>query len=378
MTKQLAAILILIVLIGGAAQAARSSASYRISSEIMDGGVVSSASTSFHVAAKTRERQLASRSSTSFIFGEGFFRSAYFAGIIPVLSPLVTGVTPSSAANTGTVAITNLSGANFQSGATVKLSRSGQTNINASSVVVVSAGKITCAFDLTGAAGGVWDVTVTNTDGRSGTLPSGFTVTFAAPAVVSITPNSGTNNGPVNITSLTGTNFRTGAVVRLAQNGQNDIVASAVAVPSASTITCSFDLTGKAAGLWDVKVTNDDGQTGTLPASFKVETPNVAVVKPVVSSQNPFNPAHGSASINYTLSKDANIIIYIYDIRGQRIWQYAAPAGGGGGSTGGNSVVWDGLTAFKTGAASGVYIVEVTTTDGGFKVLSRMNLIVTR
>jgi hypothetical protein len=351
-------------LLAGQSLAAGSSASYKITTENVG---------------NTRDRQLSAQSSASFALNAGFFRSAYFAGVTPFLAPVVIAVTPGSAANTGPVNITNLGGANFQPGATVRLSKSGQTDINAASVVVVNTGKITCTFDLTGAAGGAWDVTVTNSDGRSGSLAGAFTVTFAAPAITGVTPASGTNNGPINITALSGTNFRSGAAVRLTQTGQPDVVATAVAVPSSGNITCTFDLTGKASGLWDVIVTNSDGQNGTLTAGFKVETPTVSVVKPVVSSANPFNPSVGKTSINYTLSKDANIVIYIYNMRGERVWQYAAPAGESGGTTGNNSVVWDGLTAFQSFASEGVYIVEVTSTDGGgFHVLSRTKVAVVR
>jgi hypothetical protein len=91
-------------------------------------------------------------------------------------APTVTGITPSGGLNTGTVHITDLAGTNFQSGATVKLTRSGQPNINGTSVTVVSASRITCDFDLNGVATGGWNVVVTNPDAQSGALPSGFTV----------------------------------------------------------------------------------------------------------------------------------------------------------------------------------------------------------
>ncbi len=91
--------------------------------------------------------------------------------------PTVTSITPNSGANTGTVSITNLAGTNFVSGATAKLAKAGETDITATSVTVVSSTQITCTFDLTGAAAGTWNVTVTNSDTQSGTLTNGFTVT---------------------------------------------------------------------------------------------------------------------------------------------------------------------------------------------------------
>jgi len=94
-------------------------------------------------------------------------------------APTVTSIAPNNGTNSGTVHITNLAGSNFQAGATVKLTRSGQSDINATNVVVVSSSQITCDFDLTGAAAGQWNVVVTNPDSQSGTLPNGFTVSFS-------------------------------------------------------------------------------------------------------------------------------------------------------------------------------------------------------
>ena len=92
-------------------------------------------------------------------------------------APIVTSITPNTGVNTGTVHITNLAGDNFNSGAAVKLTRSGQPDINADNVTVVSSNTITCDFDLTGVTTGQWNVVVTNPDLQSGTLYNGFTVT---------------------------------------------------------------------------------------------------------------------------------------------------------------------------------------------------------
>ncbi|MDP2990296.1 MAG: IPT/TIG domain-containing protein, partial [Kiritimatiellota bacterium] len=191
MNKQLAAIIIMIVFWGGAAQAVGSSASYKMTAEVINAGAALGSSTSFRLEGKARERVIDSPAGSSFILGAGFMKSAYFSAPTPILSPVVTSITPNSGLSTGPVNITNLAGANFQNGAGVKLSKSGQTDINATAVAVVSSGQITCTIDLTGAAAGLWDVTVTNPDGRSGSLPSAFTVAFAAPTVIAIAPASG-------------------------------------------------------------------------------------------------------------------------------------------------------------------------------------------
>ena len=92
----------------------------------------------------------------------------------PPNPPTVISIEPCSAPNTGSVSITNLAGTDFQSGAAVRLTRAGQSDINATNVVVVGADRITCSFDLAGAKTGLWDVVVTNPDAQSGVLPGGF------------------------------------------------------------------------------------------------------------------------------------------------------------------------------------------------------------
>jgi hypothetical protein len=90
-------------------------------------------------------------------------------------APAVTGITPNfGVVETASVAITDLAGTDFVSGATVKLTKDG-TDISATDIVTIPT-KITCTFDLTGAATGSWDVVVTNPDSQSGTLTDGFAV----------------------------------------------------------------------------------------------------------------------------------------------------------------------------------------------------------
>ncbi|MBD3384692.1 hypothetical protein GF407_07165 [candidate division KSB1 bacterium] len=102
-------------------------------------------------------------------------------------------------------------------------------------------------------------------DTRSWNVNSVFTTTLhyatSAPVVKSVTPNSATNTGPVNISDLSGENFQQGAVVRLTKTGENDIVATNIVVHSAQRISCVFDLSGVAGGAWNVVVINPDQQS---------------------------------------------------------------------------------------------------------------------
>ena len=64
-----------------------------------------------------------------------------FTVILPI--PTISAITPSTATNAGSVSITNLAGTGFVGGVTVKLKKSGQTDVAASSVVLVSSTQIT-------------------------------------------------------------------------------------------------------------------------------------------------------------------------------------------------------------------------------------------
>jgi C1A family cysteine protease len=97
--------------------------------------------------------------------------------IIAPTAPTVSGITPSSAANTGIVHITDLTGSNFQPGVTVALTKSNQSPIVGTSVSRISSSLVTCDFDLTGAATGPWNVVVTNPDAQRAILLNGFSVT---------------------------------------------------------------------------------------------------------------------------------------------------------------------------------------------------------
>lgn len=363
---------------GTTAFAVGSSASYKISSEIIDAGSAASTSSSYKLLGKARERQVQTPASANFTIGEGFLKAIYFSAQ-PILAPIIISITPNTAANTGTVNISDLSGTNFSAGATVRLSRTNEAEVIASNVVVVSSSKITCTFDLTGITAGFWDVVVTNPDGKSGKLSNEFKIINSAPNISSITPASGFNNGIINITNLSGLNFRNNAVVSLSKLGETDIAGTNVVIASSSKITCQFNLNGKTTGLWDVVVLNDDGQKGILPGGFKIETPSVSVVGVVVSSANPYSPASGNTTLKYTLTKDATITLYMYNIRGERIWQRVYPAGTQGGQVGLNEIVWDGMTDFKSRVSFGVYILMVTTKDVGTEqILSRTKIAVVK
>ncbi len=202
-------------------------------------------------------------------------------------APTVSSISPNRGNNYGTTTITNLAGSNFQAGATVKLIRSGQTDIVATHVNIVSAEQITCEFDLTGAAAGAWDVVVTNPDNQQATLSGGFTVqALPAPQIMSVTPVSATNAGDTTSLTVKGSDFwvEGHTSVKLTRAGQSDLIAFNVSVVSKTQLTGEVDLLGASPGQWDLVVTNPDGQVGTLPNAVAVEAsltaPTLAGVTP--------------------------------------------------------------------------------------------------
>jgi hypothetical protein len=90
----------------------------------------------------------------------------------------VSEISPNSGTTGGGTTVT-ITGANFQSGATVRIG-----GVLANSVNVVSSTTITAVTPAHGA--GVVDVVVTNTDTQSGTLNAGYTYTQPAPCSFAI------------------------------------------------------------------------------------------------------------------------------------------------------------------------------------------------
>jgi hypothetical protein len=192
-------------------------------------------------------------------------------------APAITGITPGSGLNSTSVSITNLAGTGFYGTPTVKLNRTGYSDITATAVTVVSATKLTCTFPLTGKPAGVYNVVISNPDGQQAMLVNGFTVTFQnpAPAITGITPNSGPTKENTPIT-IRGTNFVSGGLFGVKIGG---VAATNVSWINATTITAKTPI--GSAGASTVVVTNNDGQTATLAGGFTyVAPPTITSITP--------------------------------------------------------------------------------------------------
>jgi Tol biopolymer transport system component len=95
--------------------------------------------------------------------------------------PTVSYIVPDTGTTGGSYPVA-ISGTNFTGGAVVKLTKTGEPDIDASGVSADSDTQISCTFDLTGAAVGAWNVVVTIPEAENPTtLTNGFTVTAPAP-----------------------------------------------------------------------------------------------------------------------------------------------------------------------------------------------------
>jgi len=114
-------------------------------------------------------------------------------------SPTVSGITPSSSITGMQINITNLAGSNLLNVTSVKLTKSGQLDITATNISIVSSSQVTGTINLAGAASGQWNVFVSNSAGQSGIGTSLFTVN-PLPPVAAFTASSQTGSSPLNVT----------------------------------------------------------------------------------------------------------------------------------------------------------------------------------
>src|SRR5262245_58576173 len=187
-------------------------------------------------------------------------------------APTLTDVSPTSGAARGGTHVV-LTG----TFSCVTCSGGGEVHVEFGGVPLTSVG---CSSGtITGITGlhaaGVVDVLVTNPDGQTVELLGAYTY-VDAPTVTAIDPDHGPDAGDTDVT-ITGTGFQTGATVFLTglvdPTSDPPFIALAdafdVVVVNATTITATTS--GSVAGLYDVVVTNPDGQRGTLEHGYEYE-----------------------------------------------------------------------------------------------------------
>jgi len=304
-----------------------------------------------------------------------------------VVKPIINNLSPAEGRPGQTLDVI-LTGTNFQGD---PLSFGSGITVNSFDVAGESSttgtANITIAPD---ASPGPRDVTLTNPDSGVGTKTGAFsvqttttttttttTVTTTTTTVPSTDPqiDSISNNIQLLASSgrstshiLTGTNFASGATVKLVKAGQGEIAASNVLVSlDGKEISFSVQLPPRsdtgAIGYWNIVVTNPDASSTTLVNGFRVELPEGEIFfYPTELSFSALraSAAAGQARIAYTLSENKTVDIYIYDVREMRVIFHRKYASGqSGGALGYNEVLWDGRTDLGSTIANGSYVLQI-------------------
>jgi hypothetical protein len=106
-----------------------------------------------------------------------------------------------------------------------------------------------------------------------------------APTIASVTPATAPNTGPVTL-GIKGSGFDTrGRLTAKLVKGSTTVTAVAARATRENIAQARFELTGVAAGAYDVVVANPDGQQATLSAAFTV-TADVQA-KPAITKLRP-------------------------------------------------------------------------------------------
>ncbi len=159
-------------------------------------------------------------------------------------------------------------------------------------------------------------VTVSSVPVVTPTVPTTIPTTLSgsAPSISNITPMSGAVGGTVSMT-ISGSNFQSGATVKLVQAGYPPVTATGVSVSSTS-ITCTFSLGSLQKGLATVRVTNPDGQYGDIENVFSIGEagPIIASVSPITGAQNAtvftltITGQNFKDAVSVKLTKDSSVI----------------------------------------------------------------------
>lgn len=173
--------------------------------------------------------------------------------------PSVASLSPSSGVPGSSVTIYGTNFGTLRRGARVSFNGTNAAQVSFTSTKVV-------AQVPTGATTG--PLAVYDWDGEASN-----SVTFTVPGfgIASIKPASGTNTGSVNV-QISGNGFKagTGAGARLERGTETVINATNFVVSSDTLITCTFNISSKPLGKYDVVVRNGDGKEVRFTGGFSV------------------------------------------------------------------------------------------------------------
>ena len=192
----------------------------------------------------------------------GFFAIVLFVVTLHAAPPTVSSLSPTTGATTGGTQVqingTNLTGASVTFGGA------------AATVLGGPPGGTILVVQTPPHAAGQVDVVVTNADGST-TVTGGFTYFVPdgpSPTVSTISPLKGTTMGGTPIT-ITGTDFRPGATVRIGGAPAVDVVVNGAGTQITAV---TAPIPGGIPGVRPVMVTNTDTTSGTKPNAYTYQS----------------------------------------------------------------------------------------------------------
>lgn len=101
-------------------------------------------------------------------------------------------------------------------------------------------------------------------------------------------------------------------------------------------------------------------------------------LKELIVGPTPYNPNQTKLGMEYQLSEDADVRLYIYGIDGELQWEWQAHQGQQGGTVGFNRLEWDGINRFGEKSANGFYIVYAEAKNGSEISRKKTKIIITK
>ena len=189
----------------------------------------------------------------------------------PQLSVTYTEMAVTSVDNTPIAANGNksfqITGAVLTGTTSIRLEKTGEANINCTSIVVDDDSHVSFSCNLTGAADGAWNIRAIRPEGSA--VGVGILDVHAL-AVTAVDPTSGPPSGSASLT-IDGDGFDTGIQAALIKSGESNINCTSETITVALIeLTADCDITGAAEGFWNLTLTNTDSTAVTLTNAFFV------------------------------------------------------------------------------------------------------------
>ena len=142
-------------------------------------------------------------------------------------------------------------------------------------------------------------------------------------------------------------------------------------VNQSETVTARFTpttwgvLTLRALANDDARLFESNFNNNQIETQLTVANPNVTI-ESIIAYPNPLRLTQPGATLRltYTLSRDAEVVVSIYDTTGEQVLESVFLAGDNGGRLGANDAfTWEGRRNFFELVTPGVYICQITATD---------------